>query len=137
MTWAISDRRPMLRVVFVLTAERLRGAPAGGQAAAGFPPARPRAGRDEQSLRVEIGEADGRQIREPLDADVAAPPLREELPVERVEPLELEDVVGEQQPTADEAAARRRHPVRREEVRPGAEVEGYLARARRTRPRER
>ena len=73
--------------------------------AAGLAPARPRAGRHEQRLGVEIREPDRGQVGEALDADVAAPPLREELPVERVEPLELEDVVGEQEPAAHERAA--------------------------------
>src|SRR5919206_2141232 len=85
MTCAISERRLMLRVV--LTPNRLRGLASPG----------PRSRRNEQRLRMEVGEPDRRQIREALDADVAAPPLREELPVERVEPLELEDVVGHEQ----------------------------------------
>src|SRR5690242_19384957 len=109
MTCAISDRRPMLRVV--LMGERLRGASAGGQAPAGLAPPRPRSGRYEQRLGMEVGEPDRGQVRESLDADVAAPPLREELAVERVEPLELEDVVGEQQATAHDPAGGRRHPV--------------------------
>ena len=71
----------------------------------------------------------GRSVK-PLDADVAAPPFREELAVERVEPLELEDVVGEQQPAAHEPAQRRRRPLRREEVGQRAEVERQLARTR-------
>src|SRR5262249_21366291 len=105
MTCAISDRRPMLRVV--LTADRLRGASAGGQAAAGRAPARPRPGRHEQRLGTEVREPDRREVREALDADVAAPPLREELAVERVEAFELEAVVGEQQAAADQPAHRR------------------------------
>src|SRR5215471_4639008 len=121
MTCAISDRRPMLRVV--LTTERLRGASAGGQAAAGLTSARPRPRRDEQRLGMKVREPDRRQVREALDADVAAPPLREELPVERVEALELEDVVGQQNSTAHDPPDRRLHPLRSEEVRQRAEVE--------------
>src|SRR3954469_4016553 len=135
MTCAISDRRPMLRVVLIR--ERLRGAAAGGQAPAGLAPARPGAGRDEQGLGVEIREADRRQVGEALDADVAAPPFREELPVERVEPLELEDVVDEQDPAADDSPDRRLRTVGSEEVRQRAEVEGELARAGVSRPGER
>src|SRR5213079_2167169 len=117
-----SDRRPMLRVV--LMAERLRGASADGQAAAGLAPARPRAGRNEQRLSMEVCEPDRGQIREAFDADVAAAPLREELPVERVEALELEDVVGEQDPAAHDSPDGRRHPFRSQEIRQRAEVEG-------------
>src|SRR6478735_76575 len=96
MTCAISDRRPMLRVV--LTAGRLRGASAGGQPPASLAPAPPRPWRHEQRLGVEVREPDRGQVREALDADVAAAPFREELAVERVEPLELEDVVGSRIP---------------------------------------
>src|SRR3954470_16738775 len=104
MTCAISDRRPMLRVVLI--GERLRGASAGGQPTAELTPARPRAGRDEQRLGLEVREPDSGQVGEALDADVARPPFREELPVERIEALELEDVVGEQAPAAHRAARR-------------------------------
>src|SRR6185369_9722888 len=74
---------------------------------------------------------------ETLDADVAAPPVREELAVERVETLELEGVVGEEYPAAHGPPDRRRDPLRREEVRERAEVEGQLARAGLARPGER
>src|SRR2546430_366447 len=87
MTCAISDRRPMLRVVLIR--ERLRGGSAGGQAPAGLAAARPGAGRHEQGLGVEICEADRGQVGEALDADVAAPPFRAELPGEREAPLRL------------------------------------------------
>src|SRR5215467_9621594 len=135
MTWAISDRRPMLRVV--LMSDRLRGASARGQTAASLTSARPRPRRNEQRLGMEVRKPDRWQIREALDADVAAPPLREELPVERVETLELEDVVGEQNAAAHDPLGRRRHPVGSDEVRERAEVEGQLARARLARPGER
>src|SRR5262249_33649163 len=131
MTCAISDRRPMLFVV--LMAGRLRRAPARSHAP-GFPPPRPRAGRDGQRVRGGGGGADGRQGREALDADVAPAPFREELAAEGIEPLELEDVVGEQEAAAHEPAARRRDPLGREEVRQRAEVEGQLARTRPPRP---
>src|SRR5215467_14328863 len=103
MTCAISDRRPMLRVV--LMADRLRGAPAGSQAA-GLPPARPPCGQEEQRLGMEVCEPDRGQVGEALDADVAPAPLREKLPAEGVETLKLEGVVGEQEPAADDPPGR-------------------------------
>src|SRR5581483_5267346 len=105
----------------------------GGGAAA----ARPRARRDEQRLGVEVREPDGRDVGEALDADVAAAPLREELAVERVEPLELEDVVGEEQPAPHEASPPARRAFRGDDVGEGAEVEGELARADLARPGDR
>src|SRR5579862_3615688 len=122
MTWAISDRRPMLLPRVVLMAERLRGASAGGQPPAGLAPARPGARQHEQGLRMEIREPDGGQVGEALDTDVAAPPLREELPVERVEALELEEVVGAQEPPAHEPLSLRLHALGGQEVRQRAEV---------------
>src|SRR3954454_1814910 len=98
MTCAISDRRPMERVVLI--GRRLRGASAGGQRPASFTPARPGAGGHEQRLGMEVREPDRGQVDKALDADVTAPPCREEFPVERVEALELEDVVGEQEPAS-------------------------------------
>ena len=86
---------------------------------------------------MEIRETDRGEVTEALDADVAAPPFRKELPVERVEPLELEDVVDEQDPAADDPPDRRLHSLGSEEVRQGAEVERELARAGVARPGER
>src|SRR5579884_555405 len=129
MTCAISDRRPMLLVlVLTPTGYAARRLVSGRRAAAGLASAGPRAGRDEQRLGVEVGEPDRGQVREALDADVAAPPLREELAVEGVEALELEDVVGEQEHAADEPVDGRRHPVGSEEVGERAEVERQLPR---------
>src|SRR5579862_3803561 len=98
----------------------------GGRAAASLATSRPPARRDEQRLRVQVGKAYRRQVCETLDADVPAPPLGEELAVERVEPLELEHVVGQQETAANEPAQRRLHALRREEVGQRAEVEGKL-----------
>src|SRR5579875_3904254 len=114
----------MLRVAFTPKRYAAGRSLSGGGAAARL--ARPRPGRDEQRLGVEIREPDGRQVGEALDADVAAAPLGEELAVEGVEPLELEDVVGEQQRAPDEALDRRRGPLAHEEVGEGAEVERDL-----------
>src|SRR5256714_11092283 len=96
-------------------------------APAGLAPPCPEAGRDEQRLGMEVGEPDCRKVSQALDADVAATPLREELPIEGVQPLELEHVVGEQEPAANEPADRRLHALRREEVRERAEVERQFA----------
>src|SRR5205085_10859238 len=77
------------------------------------------------------------QVDKALDADVTAPPFREEFPVERVEALELEDVVGEQEPASHDSPDGRRHPFRSQEIRQRAEVEGELACARLAGPGER
>ena len=45
---------------------------------------RPRSRGHEELLDVQVREADARQVAEPLDAEVARPPLGEELAVERV-----------------------------------------------------
>src|SRR3954454_15516644 len=71
---------------------------------------------------MEVREPDRGQVDEALDADVTAPPFREEFPVERVEALELEDVVGEQEPTSHDPPDGRRHPFRSQEIRQRAEL---------------
>src|SRR5581483_12409266 len=86
---------------------------------------------------MEIGEADERQIGQPLDAEVARPPLRMKLAAEAVQPLELEDAVGREQAAPNDASRHRHRAVRRDEIRQSAEVERELGRALLLRPRER
>ena len=64
---------------------------------------------------MEIGEADERQVGQLLDAEIPRPPVRVELPAEAVQALELEDAVGREEHSPDEAARHRdvRDPARR------------------------
>jgi hypothetical protein len=43
---------------------------------------------------MQVREPDERQVGQLLDAEIPRPPFGEELAVERVQTLELEDVVG-------------------------------------------
>ena len=58
----------------------------------------PGAGRNEQRLGLQVGEAGEREVAPPLEAEVAAPPVREELAVEAVQALDLEEAVCLQEP---------------------------------------
>src|SRR5206468_3715056 len=80
---------------------------------------------------------DERQVAQPLDAQVPGPPLRMELAAERVQPLELEDIVGCEQHAPERAARDRARALALDEVREGAEVEGDLFRLTLARPFER
>src|SRR6266511_4005634 len=89
----------------------------------------PRARRCKQGLGLQVGEPDDREIGQALDADVARPPLREELAVEVVQALELEQPVEPEQDEPKRPPSKRRGAVRAQQVGEDGEVERKLGNA--------
>ena len=97
----------------------------------------PGAGRGEQRLGMQVGEPGERQVAPALEAEVAPPPVREELAVEAVQALELEEPVGLQQRPAQRARPEPGVVVGAQEVGEHREVQRQLGDAVRLRPRDR